>query len=1402
MSQLGRISGPLLKANLLRRGVDLAFETDLLYLDVKNLRVGIKTTAPTHDLQVVGTTRTTNLDVTDIFDIGNLRITNNTISTIEGDLSLFPNSDIVVIKDKLVLDNLQIEDNKISGTVSDEDIIFETTGTGIVDIRADTEVEGNVRVSGDLTVEGNFIYNADETNTITFNSTINSDVIPNINDFYTLGSNPSLGGKRWLDIWTENIFTSSVSTSTIVVDGVDITLRQGKIFYVAKNGNNNLSGTHQNDPFATVKYALSQATNGDTVYIYPGMYEEEFPLTVPQGVTVKGTGIRSVLIYPTAATRSNNGFLVNGETTIEDITVADFEYDSVNNTGYAFAFAPNFNVTARSPYIRNITVLTKGSSVRLNTNSLNDPLGFDAGDAGRGAYIDGSVALSTSKEASLLFHSVTFICPNADIIVCTNGVRVEWLNSFTYFANRGMYLISGDTGFAGIGKTRVKITNITGTWSAGNTVTYYDTDGITELASGLIESVENDFYIIDGKALGFETLKDRPGKTASVFGNAQLTTEERKFGLASLRLDGIGSYISYSSQLDFAYGTNDFTIEFWLYRVGSGSQFLIEQRTSALAQIVPYLFLNASNQIQYNSNAVNRISGGVIPQNQWVHIALSRSGTDTKLFINGIQTGATFIDTLDYIQSPLRIGARWDGAQPLNAYIDELRITKGLARYTENFAPPTAAFTSDSSTVLLLHFNGADGSTVIIDDGVTTQDLRTSAGGTASTIDFVDYSDFGAEVRSIGSAAVYGNFGIYGDGDGVIAYLIGQNLAYIGNGKSSTNDPTTVIQANEIVKLNRAKIYFSSVDHQGDFRIGDLFYVNQRTGNVEFSNAEVDFTGGITFTDEFGNVTIINPQKVETGNIRISGNTVESLVDEINFTAANDNINLQSNVNISGNLEVTGNVTIGGNIRLGDEITDTIEVIAKIDSDLVPNVSDTYNLGSPTKRWNRFHTVRITTDAIDIYQNVITTTESNADLELAASGTGRIYIPSNDFVVDQNLTVNTDTNLKDTNIEGTVTHTGDLQQTGNITQTGDITLTGTLTVTSDLQFEDIKIFQNVITTTIGNNNLTLEAAGTGLIYVPNNDVLFDQTLTIVGNTNTSNIINSGTVISNEFTTGDISIDDNEIVTTLPNSNLELRANGTGFIVLEQFDVDENEIRTDNDIILTPNGTGIVSIDSTQSIKIPVGDNSQQPLVPQAGMVRFNTSTNDYEGYDGTYWLPLNGIKDLDRDTFITAELTPGANDNTIRFYAENQLIADLTADRLRVISADIDELRIDDNIISTVDSNTDIRFEPNGTGSLVIGNFSIRSNTITNTVINSITEFNQVGGAYFKIAGTGGVVIPSGSNIERPGILDVGLMRFNTTDGRVEVYNGQQWVSAAGETAGITLVDAEDLSIRNALVFG
>jgi len=126
--------------------------------------------------------------------------------------------------------------------------------------------------------------------------------------------------------------------------------------------------------------------------------------------------------------------------------------------------------------------------------------------------------------------------------------------------------------------------------------------------------------------------------------------------------------------------------------------------------------------------------------------------------------------------------------------------------------------------------------------------------------------------------------------------------------------------------------------------------------------------------------------------------------------------------------------------------------------------------------------------------------------------------------------------------------------------------------------------------------------------------------------------------------------------------------------------------------------------------IPTGTTAQRPGTPTVGMIRFNTQTNLFEGYDGN-WRALNGVYDLDLNTYITAELTPGANDNTIRFYANGDLVADMTTTRFRSNRIEVDDIAIDDNVISTITTNQNLVLNANGVGSIVIDELSFKDSS-------------------------------------------------------------------------------------------
>lgn len=314
---------------------------------------------------------------------------------------------------------------------------------------------GTLTVTGDVHATGNITYGGtsitigdDSTDTASFLAEFKDDLVPDDSDRFHIGKDDdSTGPAKGFKIAVENLVADSVKASGLVYQGIELTKDVGIYFVSTNNGADTNDGNNPGGPFATLTKALSVATDGDLIYIYPGQYQEAFPMTVPKGVTIQGDSIRGVEIYPTSATQSNDAFLVNSDVTIENITIKDFFYDSGNDKGYGFRFANNFSTTVfeqepgRSPYIRNITVLTKGT-----TTSVSDPRGFDSGDAGKGALVDGQVVASNSRSASMLFHSCTFITPGVDALTITNGVRVEWLNSFTYFANRGIYITQGSAG--------------------------------------------------------------------------------------------------------------------------------------------------------------------------------------------------------------------------------------------------------------------------------------------------------------------------------------------------------------------------------------------------------------------------------------------------------------------------------------------------------------------------------------------------------------------------------------------------------------------------------------------------------------------------------------------------------------------------------------------------------------------------------------------------------------------------------------------------------------------------------------------------------------------------------------------------------------------------------------------
>lgn len=175
-------------------------------------------------------------------------------------------------------------------------------------------------------------------------------------------------------------------------------------------------------------------------------------------------------------------------------------------------------------------------------------------------------------------------------------------------------------------------------------------------------------------------------------GNVTISNSVKKYGTGSIYFDGVGDYLLPNSggADTFAFGTLNFTIEFWLYLNSvSGLQFIYEGRGAATT---PTIYMNGSS-LTYFTNSSDRITS-TLSTGVWYHVALTRSGTSTRMFVNGMQVGSTYFDSTNYTNTANRpvIGVEAGTTQHfLNGYLDDFRVTKGLARYTSNFTPPTSA---------------------------------------------------------------------------------------------------------------------------------------------------------------------------------------------------------------------------------------------------------------------------------------------------------------------------------------------------------------------------------------------------------------------------------------------------------------------------------------------------------------------------------------------------------------------------------------------------------------------------------------------------------------------------------------------------------------------------------------
>lgn len=227
---------------------------------------------------------------------------------------------------------------------------------------------------------------------------------------------------------------------------------------------------------------------------------------------------------------------------------------------------------------------------------------------------------------------------------------------------------------------------------------------------------------------------------------------------------------------------------------------------------------------------------------------------------------------------------------------------------------------------------------------------------------------------------------------------------------------------------------------------------------------------------------------------------------------------------------------------------------------------------------------------------------------------------------------------------------------------------------------------------------------------------------------------------NQLNVDNLRLDGNTLSVTETNGDLHLAANGTGTVIIDS-DIDLTYInvdtigssRNDGKIFIEPTGTGYVQISSQNALRLPVGNQSSRDASPLAGMIRFNTTNNVFEGYDGIAWNSIGSkLQDVDGNTYVSPENSPGANNNQLRMFTDGLERLRVEADGASKFSADMTAAtpvgtKILNNKISTFGSDI-LYLDPStgasNTGSVVIeGNLTIKG--VTTTVNSASVQSNN-----------------------------------------------------------------------------
>jgi hypothetical protein len=305
----------------------------------------------------------------------------------------------------------------------------------------------------------------------------------------------------------------------------------------------------------------------------------------------------------------------------------------------------------------------------------------------------------------------------------------------------------------------------TATATADFNGTHSDTqaiDNAVKLAGGSIDSYTKNLLHFDG-ANASTTFTDEAGKTWTAYGDAQLNTAEKKFGTASGRFDGTDDYIDTPDHDDFTLGSGNFTVDLWIKRNATGVDHAIYGQCDAsvtASTISTIMQINDVDKVTVavysGSTSYGITSTGTITDTAWHHLAVVRNGNTLTLYIDGTADGTKDVTdvTVNNSTNKFAVSRLGEYARYFNGWIDEFRFSKGIARWTSNFTPPTEAYAAYKGSGVYTH-----GELIVSDPKIAKAGAisftKTTPANTTLTVDYriYDGSAWGAWQLDVASGA-------------------------------------------------------------------------------------------------------------------------------------------------------------------------------------------------------------------------------------------------------------------------------------------------------------------------------------------------------------------------------------------------------------------------------------------------------------------------------------------------------------------------------------------------------------------------------------------------------------------------------------------------------------------------